>query len=216
MRTIPKAAGIGLLVYGLGVTFAFMSLGAPGGAYEPPKIGDYIASGHWPAAFAIAFVGASASLGLLVFGTALRSLGADGPHRPLGELIWGLSIAGTAVSVVGAFVAGGLDVAMAEGGHAVQTGVPFPVIYAVSEIGNLLSVCGPAFFAGVIALVLAARSPLPSWLRVFSAVAGLCGILAPFFFTLFVFVLWTIVAGVALLAVRPTRQRVAKPVLPVA
>jgi hypothetical protein len=211
MRTIPKSAGIGLLVYGLGVTFAFMSLGAPGGAYEPPKIGDYIASGHWPAAFAVAYVGALAALGLLVFGHALRSLGGT-----VGELLWGMSIAGTATSVVGAFVAGGLDVAMAEGGHSVQAGVSYPVIYTITEIGNLLSVCGPAFFAGAVAMVLAARSPMPMWLRVFSGIAGVCGILAPFFFTRFVFVLWTIVAGVTLLVARPTRQRVAKPVLPVA
>lgn len=211
MRTIPKAAGAGLLVYGLGVTFAFMSLGAPGGDYDPAGITGYISSAHWPAAFAITYVGVFASLGLLAFGHALRSLGGT-----LGELLWGLSIAGTAVSVVGGFVTAGLDVAMAEGGHAVQAGVPYPVIYTVTEIGNLLSVCGPAFFAGVMAIVLAVRSPLPRWLRAFSVVAGACGILAPFYFPLFVFVLWTIVGGVTLLASRPVRQRVAKPVLPVA
>ena len=216
MRTIPRSAGAGLLVYGLGVTAAFMAVGAPGGDYESSGITGYVASSHWPAAFALSYLGAFAALGLLVFGHALRSLGGT-----VGELVWGAAIAGTAVSVVGGFVTAGLDVAMAEGGRAVQTGVPHPVVYTVTEIGNLLSVCGPAFFAGVIALVLAARSSLPAWLRVFAGVAGVCGILAPFFFTLFVFVLWTIVAGVTLLAQRPSaqrpaRQRVAKPVLPVA
>jgi hypothetical protein len=36
---------------------------------------------------------------------------------------------------------------------------------------------------------------MPGWLRAFTLVAGLCGILAPFFFTYFVYVLWTVVVG---------------------
>jgi hypothetical protein len=193
MRSIPKAAGIGLLVYGIGVTAAFMSLGAPGGDYEPAGVAGYVASGHWPTAFALSYLAAFAALGLLVFGQALRGLGGA-----VGELVWGAAIAGTATSVVGAFVTGGLDVAMAEGGSSVQAGVPHPVVYAITEIGNLLCVCGPAFFAGVIAVVLAVRAPFPAWLRAFSVLGGVCGILAPFFFTYFIFVIWAVVAGVFL------------------
>jgi hypothetical protein len=37
-------------------------------------------------------------------------------------------------------------------------------------------------------------------------VAGVCGILAPLFFTYFVFVLWTIVAGIALARARAPHQ----------
>jgi hypothetical protein len=194
MHSFPKSAGIGLLVYGVGVTAAFIAVGSPGGDYEESAVRTFVSSGHWPAAFALSYLAAFAALGLVVFGNALRpSLG-----YPLGDLVWGLAVAGTATSVVGAFVTGGLDVAMAEGGHTVQTGVPHPVVYTITEIGNLLAVCGPAFFVGVIALVLAARAPWPMWLRAFSAVAGLCGILAPLFFTYFVFAIWTVVAGVAL------------------
>ena len=193
MNIISRSGGIGLLVYGIGVTVAFALLGAPGGDYEDAIVADYVTSGHWATAFAVGYVGMISALGLLVFGLALRALG-----RVVGDLCWGLAIAATSISVTGFLVSAGLDVAMAEGGHAVQTGVPHPVIYTVTEIGNLLLVCGPAFFVGVIALVLAARSCLPTWLRAFSGVAGVCGILAPFFFTLFVFELWTVVAGVTL------------------
>jgi hypothetical protein len=56
----------------------------------------------------------------------------------------------------------------------------------------------PALCIGVAALILAARGRLPQWLRVFSVIAGVCGILAPLFFTYFVYVLWTIVAGITL------------------
>jgi len=49
------------------------------------------------------------------------------------------------------------------------------------------------------------------WLRAFSVVAGLCGILAPFFFTYFVFVLWTIATGLTLLARRPSQAAATEP-----
>jgi hypothetical protein len=188
-----RAAGVGLITYGLGTTIAFGALGAPGGDYEAKLVPSYIAQSHWAAAFALAYVGALSALGLLVFGGAMRRMI---PRN--GDLLWGLSIAAVTVSVVGWFVDGGLVVAMAEGGKTVQSGVPHPVVYTVTEIGNLLAVCAPAFFIGVAALVLAVRSNLPTWLRIFSAVAGLCGIFAPAFFTLFIFVLWTLVCGVTL------------------
>ena len=69
--------------------------------------------------------------------------------------------------------------------------------------------CAPAFFIGVAAIVLARGSVLPRWLRVFSVVAGVCGILAPAFFTLFLFLLWTLVCGVAL--IRSDAARVPNP-----
>ena len=218
MNTIPRAAGAGLLIYGLGVTTAFFSLGAPGGAYEPTKVTSYLSSAHWTDAFTSAYIGALAALGLLLFGHALRS-SAGALGGTLGELVWGAAIAATATSVVGTFITGGLDVAMAEGGHAVQSGVPHPVIYTISEIGNLLTVCAPALFVGVVAIVLAAKAPLPRGLRAFSAVAGACGILAPLFFTYFLFVIWTLVTGVTILARRrsaqqPQPQQTTNPALP--
>lgn len=201
MTTIPRRAGGALIVYALGVTVAFLSLSAPGGDYDTGNIASFVSRGHWPTAFVFAYVSALCSLGLIVFGQALRrSLG-----ETVGDLVWGLCLAGTSASVVGAFLVGGIDVAMAEGGTPVQTGVSQPVIYTLSEVGNLVAVCGPAFFAGAIALVLAAVGRLPLWLRAFSVVGGVCGILAPFFFTYFVFVLWAIVTGITLLASR-TRE----------
>jgi len=190
MHTISRTAGAGLLVYGVGTTVAFVGAGGPGGAYEPNIVTAYIASSHWATAFAFWYLGAIAVLGLLVFGHALRRLGGT-----TGELLWGMAIAGTAAGVVGAFVGGGLEVAMAEGGRAVQAGVPHPVVYAVSEIANLLAVCAPAFFVGVMAIVLAARAALPGWLRAFSVVAGVCGVLAPGYFTLGLYLVWVLTFG---------------------
>jgi hypothetical protein len=194
MSGIPRSAGIGLMVYGLGTFVAFAASGSPGGDYETSLVPDYIASSHWVAAWALWYAGALCAVGLLYAGAGLRRSGGL-----LGEVLWGLAVAGTATSVVGAFVSGGVDVAMAEGGRSVQTGVPHPAVYLVTEIGNLLAVCSPALLVGVGAILLAARTPMPRWLRWFTGFAGVCGVLAPFFFTLFVYVLWTVVAGVAVL-----------------
>jgi hypothetical protein len=198
---VGRAAGFGLITYGLGTTIAFLTLGAPGGDYEDTLVPSYVAQSHWPVAFTIAYLGAISALGLFVFGNAMRKM-----LPRTGELLWGLSVAAVSVSAVGWFVDGGLVVAMAEGGHAVQAGVPDPVVYTVTEIGNLLAVCAPAFFIGVAALVLAIRADLPKWLRIFSVVAGVCGILAPGFFTFFVFVVWTLVFGVTLTRTADTTQ----------
>jgi hypothetical protein len=193
-RHIGRDAGIGLIVYGLGTIIAFSTLGAPGGDYDDTLVPSYVAQSHWPAAFAIAYLGAISTLGLLVFGNAMRRI-----VPQTGELVWGLSVAAVAVSVVGWFVDGGLVVAMAEGGRSVQSGVPDVVVYTLTETGNLLAVCAPALLIGGAAIVLAVRRQLPRGLRVFSLVAGVCGILAPGFFTLFVFILWTVVYGVSLI-----------------
>ena len=186
MNTTRRTAGAGLLIYGLGSFVAFLAAGAPGGQYADSIVRSYIDSAHWPVAFALAYVGALSALGLLVFGSRMRnSLDASG------DGLWGLALAGTATSVVGWFLTGGVAVSMAEGGQHVQNGVPYPVVYTLTEIGNLLAVCSPALFIGVAAILLAVKGGLPAWLRIFSVIAGVCGILAPFFFTYFVYVLWT-------------------------
>ncbi len=193
MPPIPRTAGAGLLVYAVGTTLGAVASGSPGGDYESSLVSQYIASSHWLVAFGAWYLAALSALGLIVAGAALRRLGGW-----LGEVLWGLSIAGTATSVVGAFVSGGLVVAMAEGGEAVQTGVPYPVVYTITETGNLLAACAPALLVGVGAILVAVNLPMPGWLRGFTVLAGVCGILAPLYFTFAVFLLWAVVAGIAL------------------
>ena len=194
MHTIPRHAAVGLLVYGIGVTVAFMN-GAPGGEYANAGVPAYVSSDHWASAFAVAYVGALSALGLSVFGHGLRppwgapsASSAGGSRSPARRSAW-----------AGSSSAAGVDVAMAEGGRAVQAGVADPVVYTLTEIGNLLLVCAPAFFTGVIAIVLAVRSSLPTWLRALSASGGVRGPRAVLLHPYLVFALWTVVATVALL-----------------
>jgi hypothetical protein len=198
MNTIPRSAGIGLLVYAVGTTAGFIGAGGPGGDYESAIVTGYVNPSHYATSLGFWYLSALSALGLLAFGQGLRRL-----EGATGETAWALSIAATTTSVVGAFVGGGLVVAMAEGGTAVQHGIPLSVVYTVSEIGNLLSLCGPAFFVGVLAIVLGARTLLPRWLSVFSLLAGLCGILLPFYFVIPVYLLWAVTFGVWLVAKAP-------------
>ena len=208
METSRRAAGFGLLIYALATPLAFMSSGAPGGGYSDHMVRSYIASEHWVPAFLFCYLGAAGALGLLFFGTRWHAaLGSAG------DLLRGLTVAGAATSVVGWFLDGGVAVSMAEGGHTVQHGVPHPVIYTLTETGNLLAVCAPAFFLGVGAILMASRSSMPTWLKAFSVLAGVCGILAPLFFTYGVFVLWTVVFSVWLV-VGARRPAIATPASP--
>lgn len=190
MDTTRRAAGLGLLAYGIGTPIAFMSIGAPGGDYSEHAVATYMSSGHWAIAIALAYLGAFAALGLLVFANRMRhELGSAG------DALWGLAVAGTAAGVIGWFLVGGISVAFAEGGRPLAA-VPHTVVYLVSEMSNLVAVCSSAFFVGIAALVLAAKAALPGWLRVASYVAGACGLLAAFFFPIFLFWLWAIAFGV--------------------
>jgi hypothetical protein len=183
------------MTYALATPLAFAAGGAPGGDYTDNLVTSYIGSDHWVLAWLYCYLGAAGAVGLLIFG--LRWHSSTGSS---GDTLRGLTLAAAAVSVVGWFVDGGVVVSMAEGGRAVQSGVPHPVVYTLTETGNLLAVCAPAFFMGIGAILLATRSPMPRWLKVFSVVAGLCGILAPLFFTYGLYVLWTVVFAGWLLA----------------
>jgi hypothetical protein len=202
MSTSRRTAGLGLLAYGIGTPVAFMAIGSPGGAYDDHAVTTYMSSGHWLTAFVLAYVGAFAALGLLTFARRMRHEVAGA-----GDLLWGLCVGATGVAVVGWFMVGGIAVAMAEGGHPL-TAVAHPVVYLVSEISNLIAVCASAFLVGVAAMLLGARSALPAPLRMFSFLAGLCGVLAPLFFPVFLFWLWAIATGAYVAA---TGSRAAEP-----
>ena len=188
-----RVAGISLAVYGIATMAAFGD--SPGGAYDDSSVVHYISAHHTWAAFGLAYLGVLGALALLPFGLGLR----DEAGRAR-DLVWGLTVAGSAAGLVGWFVTGGLAVAMAEGGSPVRDHLAHPAVYTVSEIGKLVAVCAPALCVGVIAIVLARTASLPGWLRAFSFVAGVCGIFSAAYFTLMVFGLWTLVAGVALAA----------------
>jgi hypothetical protein len=207
MEISRRTAGLGLLVYGIGTPVAFMSIGSPGGDYDDGVVTTYMSSGHSVPAFALAYLGAFAALGVLPFAARMRT-----ELRSGGDVFWGLAVAGTAAATVGWFLIGGVAVVFAEGGSALAS-LPHPVVYALSELGILVAVCASAFLVGSAALLSATRATLPAALRVTSVVGGICGLLAAFFFPVFLFWIWAIGFGlwVAATAARESRPAEAQP-----
>jgi hypothetical protein len=197
-----RTAGAALLLYGVATFIANALIAAPGGQYDAAGVASYVDSGHFPVAFAAAYLGCLGAVAVLPF-----TLGIRGQLGPSSDLAWGLGVGAATTGVIGWFVNAGVDVAMAEGGSTVPAGVPHPVVYTITEIGNLLSWCAPALFIGIIAILLSRVETLPRWLRAFSAVAGVCGILAPFFFTYFLYLLWTVAFGASLMARHSSSER---------
>ena len=195
--TTRRAAGIALICYALGTLFAFAPY-SPGGDYSDTAVATFVSSGHMWGAFASAYLGVFSALLLLVVGLALRD-----EVGSLRDAFFALTAVGATTSMVGFFLSGGVAVSMAEGGSVVRTGVPHPVVYTLTETGNLLSVCAPALCVGLASLMFVRRVALPTWLTVFTVVAAVCGVLAPFYFTYLLYLLWALVAG-ALLALRRT------------
>ena len=190
--TTNRIGGIAFAIFGLATFLAFQS-NAPGGDYEDAAVAKFISHDHMWVAFGYGYLGCVGAVALLVAGRSLRELAG-----PAHDVVWALTIAGVTACAVGYFAVAGVAVSMAEGGAKVRDAIPHSVVYTLTETGNLLSVCLPALFVGVIAMVLARTARFPGWLRVFSVVAGVCGILAPFFFTYFVYLLWVVVAGLFL------------------
>jgi hypothetical protein len=197
-----RTAGIALLLYGVATFVANALIAAPGGQYDPAGVVNYVDSGHFPIAFAAAYLGCLGAVAVLPFVLGIRDeLGASS------DFAWGLGVAAATTGVIGWFLSAGVDVAMAEGGTTVPAGVPHPVVYTITEIGNLLSWCAPALFIGIVAILLSRVQTLPRSMRIFTAVAGVCGILAPFFFTYFLYLLWTLVFGATLLTRGSSSER---------
>ncbi|KHK98597.1 hypothetical protein LK09_06455 [Microbacterium mangrovi] len=205
VSTVPRWAGIGLLVYTLATLVAFMFSGAPGGDYADADVLAYIDPAHAVTAFVAWYVAALGALALVVFGAGLRRL--PGIGQPLAAL----ATVGAALSVAGSLLAGGVAVGMLEGGAAVREQTPHTAVYLATEIGHLMAACGPALCVGVIVIVLAMRGRMPIWLRVVAVFGGVCGILAPFYFTYFAYVLVMVVMSIAFLSGRATRSRLPEP-----
>lgn len=191
--SIPRSAGIGLLVYAATTFTAFMFSGAPGGDYAADRVASYVDPGHAPVAFVLWSAAGLGALALVPFGAGLRRL------PGIGSPLMALTTVGAALSATGAWLAGGVEVGMIEGGGAVRSGAPAAVVYLVTEIGNAMAVCGPAMCVGIVGIALAVRRAVPAWLGVLSVIGGVCGILAPFFTPYFVYLLWVLVLGVVLI-----------------
>lgn len=191
MNTSRRAAGFGLLAYGVVTPVGLTVSQLPGGEYIDGDVIKYISSGHRAIAIVLAALVGFASLGLLIFANRMRH-----ELRSGGDLLWGLAVTGTALSLVGWFFVGGMAAAFAIGGEPVASGVPHPVVFLVTVMCLAVGVVFSSVFIGTAALVMASRATLPGWLRVVSYVGGLGGVLGgAIWLPLFLLWFWAIAFG---------------------
>ena len=189
MNTSRRAAGFGLLAYGIGSPFALIAYGVPGGKYSESTIAKFISSGHLTMVLISTYVGAFAALGFLVFANRMRH-----ELRSGGDFFWALAVAGTTSAVIGYLSLGSIAISSRQIGSTVL--VPHSVIYLVTGIGLGIVIGATTLFLGIATILLAARSTLPSWLRVATYLGGLGGLLSILFDPQLLFWLWAIIFGI--------------------
>ena len=154
------------------------------------------------------FIVLAAALFLLAFFAALRSrlVQEEAGSGRLGALAFGAGIA----SAVFLFAAISLFVSPLLLANDAEKFPPDPGIYRITQtVGYEFWIASTVFGAVVVwatsAVVLQTRF-LPRWFAWFGIVAGVIGLFAVFFFPIFVFWLWIIVAAI-LFVVRPSTAR---------
>lgn len=95
----------------------------------------------------------------------------------------------------------GIAVACAEGGTSDHhVAVSAPTIYLIGEFASLASLYVPQMLAGAAPLILARRlDALPGWLRAFTYLAAVCGIVSPLWLPSLIFLVWGVTFGVWML-----------------
>ena len=197
-----RLVGAALLGY-LGFNIAAVATGnAPGGDFDNAQVASYVSADRMVAQFTSGYLGFAAAIALMVAAVTARDWLADSARHLPAALVARLFAAAATVTAAGWTVTAGVPVAFAEG----SIHVSHQVVYLVSEIGVLLAVAMPAMLVGAALVLLPTqREALPGWLRVTAPVAGVCGIAAPFYFPMPVYLLWVLVAAITLLA-RPGLQ----------
>jgi hypothetical protein len=189
MNTSRRAAGFGLLAFGIGTPFALIAYGVPGGKYSEAVTAKFISSGHMTTVLISSYVGAFAALGFLVFANRMRH-----ELRSGGDFFWALAVAGTTSAVIGYISLGSIAIDSRSIGSAVT--VPHSVIHLVAGIALEIVIGATTLFLGIATILLAARSTLPSWLRVATYLGGVGGLLSVLFDPQLLFWLWAIIFGI--------------------
>src|SRR5436190_5289959 len=198
MRRTTTLAGIGGIGFSVLTLIAFLLSSPPGGTYNVKDVADFVAKGHRAAVIVAFHVGMLGVLGLILLLAHLRrQIAADASGAA--SIFWGAGVAAAASFAVGWGIICGQIVARAEAGRALA--VPLDLAYLIGEIGVIMIFGAGAILIGfaLIAFSLAGRVPFPSWLRWFTAAAGVASLASVAFFPFFLLLVWGIVIGVWLL-----------------
>jgi hypothetical protein len=123
------------------------------------------------------------------------------------NIFWGAGLAAAASMAVGWGLVTGIAVAAAESGssnpgNTVAASISHPETYALSDTSINVIYGSGGFMLGfaLVALMVASRGTLPSWLRWLTLIIGVLAIGAPAYLPAFAVPIWGIVVGVWLIA----------------
>jgi len=200
-------AGAGAIAFSVFTAIAVTFGGAPGGNYVESDVANYVAIGHLPTVIVTGYLALFGVLGLICVFAYLREVVSVEPARKLAtNIFWGAGLLAAASMAVGWGLVTGIAVAAAEGGssnpgNTVAASISHPETYSLSDTSINVIYGSGGFMLGfaLVALMVASRGTLPTWLRWLTLIIGVLAIGAPAYFPSFAVPIWGIVVGVWLI-----------------
>jgi hypothetical protein len=200
-------AGAGAIAFSVFTAIAVTFGGAPGGNYVESDVANYVAIGHLPTVIVTGYLALFGVLGLICVFAYLREVVSVEPARKLAtNIFWGAGLVAAASMAVGWGLVTGIAVAAAEGGssnpgNTVAASISHPETYSLSDTSINVIYGSGGFMLGfaLVALMVASRGTLPTWLRWLTLIIGVLAIGAPAYFPSFAVPIWGIVVGVWLI-----------------
>jgi hypothetical protein len=170
---------------------------APGGTYSESDVANYVSIGYLPTVIVTGYLALFGVLGLICLLAYLReAIGVEPSRKVAASVFWGTGLAAAASIAVSWGLLTGIAVATAEGGSAAS--VSNPVIYVLSDTSKNVLFGSGGILLGIalIALVVASRGQIPTWLRWLTLIVGVLAVASPALFPAFAIPVWGIVIGV--------------------
>jgi hypothetical protein len=170
---------------------------APGGTYSESDVANYVSIGFLPTVIVTGYLALAGVLGLICLLAYLREvIGVEPGSKLAASVFWGTGLASAASIAVSWGLLTGIAVAAAEGGSAAS--VSHPEIYVLSDTSKNVLFGSGGILLGIalIALVVASRGQIPTWLRWLTLIVGVLAVASPALFPAFAIPVWGIVIGV--------------------
>ena len=200
MQRDSAVAGVGGILFPVLWFLAAFVPNAPGGTYDASSVADFVAKDHRTSVFIALFLGLLSVLGLLLLLVGLRERVAGGDSF-LASVFSTTGLVSVTAFAIGWVTVYSVPVAIAYGGSN-EVVIDPKLTYVLAQAGWVIMFGVGGTFLGLtlIALMLGSRQTLPAWLRWFTLIAGVLGLASMAWIPHFALLLWSLVAGVWLIA----------------
>ena len=211
MQRGSVVAGVGgILFAGLWFLTAFVS-DPPGGSYSASDVANFVAKDHRTAVFVAVALGLLSALGLLLLLAGLRER-VSGGGSLTATVFWSASILSVTGFAIGWMTVLTVPISRAYGGSSLV--VIDPVLtYTITEIGWVIMFAIGGTFLGValITSAIGSAQAFPTWLRWFTLIVGVIGLVSLAWIPFFALPIWAIIVSLWLIAAGRTGAPVTQP-----